>query len=270
MTVQLTSTVAAPVAVQRAPHLSLGRWAWSGGILIVLAFLVLYPLTTLLLGALTNANPVVEGIHARDLSLTNFIAVLVNPNVHAALSNSLVVCGAGTVVAVVVGLTFSWVVVRTDTPCKRLIATASMLPLFVPPLVAAVAWSILGSPKSGLLNTIFASVGIEWRVNVYSMMGLIVVFGMYYAPYVYMFTAAALRNMDPALEEAAEVSGASAARTLLNVTFRLILPAIVSGTLLSFVVMLGIYGIPAVLGTPADIPVLTTYIFKLTACSPPL
>src|SRR5215204_509270 len=49
---------------------------WSGGILIVLAFLVLYPLTTLLLGALTNANPVVEGIHARDLSLTNFIAVL--------------------------------------------------------------------------------------------------------------------------------------------------------------------------------------------------
>ena len=270
MTVQLTSTVAAPVAVQRAPHLSLGRWAWSGGILIVLAFLVLYPLTTLLLGALTNANPVVEGIHARDLSLTNFIAVLVNPNVHAALINSLVVCGAGTVVAVVVGLTFSWVVVRTDTPCKRLIATASMLPLFVPPLVAAVAWSILGSPKSGLLNTIFASVGIEWRVNVYSMMGLIVVFGMYYAPYVYMFTAAALRNMDPALEEAAEVSGASAARTLLTVTFPLILPAIVSGMLLSFVVMLGIYGIPAVLGTPANIPMLTTYIFKLTAWSPPL
>jgi iron(III) transport system permease protein len=270
MTVQLTSTVAAPVAVQRAPHLSLGRWAWSGGILIVLAFLVLYPLTTLLLGALTNANPVVEGIHARDLSLTNFIAVLVNPNVHAALINSLVVCGAGTVVAVVVGLTFSWVVVRTDTPCKRLIATASMLPLFVPPLVAAVAWSILGSPKSGLLNTIFASVGIEWRVNVYSMMGLIVVFGMYYAPYVYMFTAAALQNMDPALEEAAEVSGASAARTLLTVTFPLILPAIVSGMLLSFVVMLGIYGIPAVLGTPANIPMLTTYIFKLTAWSPPL
>ena len=270
MTVQLTSAVAAPVAVQRAPHVSLGRWVWSGGILIVLAFLVLYPLTTLLLGALTNANPVVEGIHARDLSLTNFIAVLVNPNVHAALINSLVVCGAGTVVAVVVGLTFSWVVVRTDTPCKRLIATASMLPLFVPPLVAAVAWSILGSPKSGLLNTIFASVGIEWRVNVYSMVGLIAVFGMYYAPYVYMFTAAALRNMDPALEEAAEVSGASAARTLLTVTFPLILPAIVSGMLLSFVVMLGIYGIPAVLGTPANIPVLTTYIFKLTAWSPPL
>ena len=40
--------------------------------------------------------------------------------------------------------------------------------------------------------------------------------------------------------------------------------------LLSFIVMLGIYGIPAVLGTPANLPVLTTYIFNLTAWSPPL
>jgi iron(III) transport system permease protein len=40
--------------------------------------------------------------------------------------------------------------------------------------------------------------------------------------------------------------------------------------LLSFIVMLGIYGIPAVLGAPGDIPVLTTYIFKLTNWSPPL
>jgi iron(III) transport system permease protein len=79
-----------------------------------------------------------------------------------------------------------------------------------------------------------------------------------------------LRNMDPSLEEAAEITGASALRTLLTVTFPLIAPAILSGMLLSFIVMLGIYGIPAVLGTPGDIPVLTTYIFKLTNWSPPL
>src|SRR4029079_8704011 len=137
-------------------------------------------------------------------------------------------------------------------------------------LVAAVAWSILGSPKSGLLNTFLNAMGIDWRFNVYSMQGLIVIFGMYYAPYVYMFTASALRNMDPALEEAAAISGASAIGTLFTVTFPLIAPAIISGMLLSFIVMLGIYGIPAVIGTPGDIPVLTTYIFKLTNWSPPL
>src|SRR6185503_6960464 len=145
-----------------------------------------------------------------------------------------------------------------------------MLPLFVPPLVAAGAWSILASPRTGLLNTFLAGMGIEWRLNAYSMSGLIVIFGIYYAPYVYMFTASALRNMDPALEEAAEVAGASALRILLTVTFPLIAPAIISGMLLSFIVMLGIYGIPAVLGAPGDIPVLTTYIFKLTNWSPPL
>ena len=57
---------------------------------------------------------------------------------------------------------------------------------------------------------------------------------------------------------------------MFTVTFPLIAPAIISGMLLSFIVMLGIYGIPAVLGTPGDIPVLTTYIFKLTNWSPPL
>src|SRR3546814_15060744 len=75
-----------------------------------------------------------------------------------------------------------------------------------------------------------------------------------------MFTSSALKNMDPALEEAAAISGVSTFRTILNITFPLILPAIIAGTMLSFVVMLGIYGIPAVLGTPAKISVLTTYI----------
>lgn len=245
-------------------------WLWSAGLLVVLAFLVIYPVSMLLLGALTNTNPVVDGFGVFDLSFANFITVLGNPNVHLALANSLIACAGGTALAVVIGLTFSWVVVRTDTPGKGFIAATSMLPLFVPPLVAAVAWSILASPKTGLLNTFLASIGIDWRFNAYSMGGLICIFGIYYAPYVYMFTASALRNMDPSLEEAAEVSGASALRTMFTVTFPLIAPAILSGMLLSFIVMLGIYGIPAVLGTPGDIPVLTTYIFKLTNWSPPL
>jgi len=245
-------------------------WLWTTGLLLILTFLVIYPVSMLLLGALTNTNPVVDGFGVLNLSLTNFIIVLGNPNVHLALANSMIACGGGTLLAVFIGLTFSWVVVRTDTPCKKFIAAASMIPLFVPPLVGAVAWSILASPKSGLLNTILNWMGISWRFNAYSMIGLVVIFGIYYAPYVYMFTASALRNMDPALEEAAEVSGATAVRILFTITFPLIAPAIISGMLLSFVVMLGIYGIPAVLGAPADIPVLTTYIFKLTNWSPPL
>jgi iron(III) transport system permease protein len=249
------------------------RWlpaAWSGLLIVILSFLILYPTAMLLIGALTTTNPVVEGYHLADLSIGNFLKVATNPNVASALGNSLIACGGGTIVAVVIGLSFAWVVVRTNTPWKGLIASAGMLPLFVPPLVAGVAWSILGSPKTGLLNLLAMKAGIPFHIDLYTMPGMIFVFGIYYAPYVYMFTAAALRNMDPSLEEAAEISGASAARTMATVTFPLILPAIISGMLLSFVVMLGIYGVPAVLGSPANISVLTTYIFTLTAWSPPL
>jgi iron(III) transport system permease protein len=266
----VTAETAAFAAPREASRTVSFGWLWTTGLLLILTFLVIYPVSMLLLGALTNTNPVVDGFGVLNLSLTNFITVLGNPNVHLALANSMIACGGGTLLAVFIGLTFSWVVVRTDTPCKRFIAAASMIPLFVPPLVGAVAWSILASPKSGLLNTILNWMGVSWRFNAYSMIGLIVIFGIYYAPYVYMFTASALRNMDPALEEAAEVSGATAVRILFTITFPLIAPAIISGMLLSFVVMLGIYGIPAVLGAPADIPVLTTYIFKLTNWSPPL
>jgi iron(III) transport system permease protein len=243
---------------------------WVGSLLAILGFLVIYPVLMLLLGALTDTNPVVDGFSLRQLSVTNFLTVLVNPNVAEALLNTLIACGGGTLIAVAIGLLFSWIVVRTNTPFKGFIAAASILPLFAPPLVAGVAWTILGSPKTGLINAMFKWVGLDWHVDFYSLWGLVFVFGIYYAPYVYMFTSSALRNMDPSLEEAAEISGASAFATLFSVTFPLIMPAIVSGMLLSFIVMLGIYGIPAVLGAPINLSLLTTYIFKLTNWSPPL
>src|SRR5438552_5580639 len=266
------AALAAPAAkTKRAAQLgAVAGYAWSGALLALLGLLVLYPVAMLLLGALTNTNPVVAGFGVFDLSLANFLPVLGNPNVHLALANALIACTGGTALAVVIGLAFSWIVVRTNTPWRGFVAAASLIPLFVPPLVAGVAWSILGSPRSGLINTMLAWAGLDWRIDLYSMTGLILVFGMYYAPYVYLFTASALRNMDPSLEEAAEIAGIGPVRTLFTITFPLIAPAIISGMLLSFIVMLGIYGIPAVLGAPSDIPVLTTYLFQLTNWTPPL
>src|SRR3954466_10527153 len=145
----------------RHARASVAGWLWTGLLLAILAFLVLYPIAMLLFGAMTGVNPVVDGFHPADISIGNFTAVLANANVHAALINSFIACTGGTALAVVIGLAFAWIVVRTNTPCKGLIATAGLLPLFVPPLVAAVAWAILGSPKTGLLNTLLASIGVE-------------------------------------------------------------------------------------------------------------
>src|SRR5258708_30173285 len=132
-------------------------WAklWVVLLLAILGFLVIYPLLMLLLGALTDTNPAVEGISLRHLSIANFLVVLANPNVGEALVNTLIACGGGTALAVVIGLAFSWIVVRTHTPGKRVIAAASMLPLFAPPLVPGVPSVILGSPHISLVNTVF-------------------------------------------------------------------------------------------------------------------
>jgi len=269
----LTATSAADLPISTdavRPSRRLAAPLWVLALLLLLTFLVIYPLLMLVFGALSDSNPVIDGFGKFKPSAKHFLEVLGNENVHLAFFNALAACGGGTILAVVIGLAFSWIVVRTNTPFRGFIAGASLIPLFVPPLVAGVAWGILGSPKTGLLNTALKWMNIDFRFNFYSMSGLIIVFGMYYAPYVYMFTASALKNMDPSLEEASEVAGASAFTTIFTVTFPLIAPAILAGSLLSFVVMLGIYGVPAALGAPANINVLTTYIFQLTAWSPPL
>ncbi len=115
-----------PAAGQRARFRGAG-YLWSGLLLAILAFLVLYPIGMLLYGALTGANPVVDGFHPSDISLSNFVAVLINPNVGEALANSFIACTGGTALAVCIGLAFAWIVVRTNTPLKGVIATAGLL-----------------------------------------------------------------------------------------------------------------------------------------------
>ena len=103
---RVTAETAALVAPREgARRIPLG-WLWSAALLVILTFLVVYPVAMLLLGALTNTNPVVDGFGIYNISLANFIAVLSNPNVHFALANSLIACGGGTALAVLIGLTF--------------------------------------------------------------------------------------------------------------------------------------------------------------------
>jgi iron(III) transport system permease protein len=85
----------------------------------------------------------------------------------------------------------------------------------------------------------------------------------------YLFTAAALRNMDTTFEEASFMSGAGLWRTLTRVTFPLILPALLSGMTLAFVISMGIFGVAAILGFPARINLLATEIYVKALLIPP-
>lgn len=243
---------------------------WSGLLLGILLLLVIYPVGMLVLGSVTTISPMAQQGTFPVFTLENFAEVLTSPVVRTATFNSLVTCGLGAAIAVIIGLFFAWVVTRTNTPLRSVIRSAGLLPLFVPPLVAAFAWSILGSPETGLINIVLKAMDLPVGVNFYSLAGITFVLGVYYAPYVFMFTAAALQNMDPSLEEASEISGASVFSTMMRITFPLMTPAILSGGMLAFVIMLGVYSTPAILGTPAQEPFLTTYLFDLISWTPPL
>ena len=237
--------------------------------MLILAVLVVYPLSTLLVGAVSKVSPLSADFSIRNLDLSRLLAVATHETAQRALLNSFITCGFGSLLAVMIGLFFAWMTERTDTPGRGIIGLIGLFPLFVPPLVAAIAWSLLGSPRTGLLNVVLGAAGLPFRVNMFSYEGMTFVFGVYYAPYVYLFASAALRNMDASLEEAAAVAGVGPMRTLLTITMPVIAPALASAALLCFVVTLGVWGVPAILGTQAKIPSITTYIYALFQGNPP-
>jgi iron(III) transport system permease protein len=97
--------------------------------------------------------------------------------------------------------------------------------------------------------------------DIFSMAGMVLVETLFWVPVVFLLMAMPLRSMDPALEEAAAMSGARPLRVLRSITLRLALPAILSVLLLSFVRSIQAFEIPVLLGVPAGIRVLTTEVY---------
>jgi len=94
------------------------------------------------------------------------------------------------------------------------------------------------------------------------------VLGVYTAPFVILIVEGALKSMDTSLEESSMMAGGSIARTTFNITLPLVYPAIFSGGLLAFVMTLGNFGVPAVLGIPGKITLLTTKIWATQSAYP--
>src|SRR6476659_3646187 len=86
--------------------------------------------------------------------------------------------------------------------------------------------------------------------------------GLHHSPRGSLLMTAALRSMDPALEEAALMSGASIASVAWRITLRLSWPAAFATLLILFVRALESFEAPALLGLPAGIQVFTSAIYS--------
>ncbi len=231
---------------------------------IILALLVLTPLATLFLGSFSADR---HTAFTTDMTFGNYLTVFSSARYMTALWNTIVIGFGATILATIIGVALAWFVARTDMPMRWLVHGGVLAPFFLSPFIGALAWGLLLSPKIGLINQALALVGLG-PFNVYSIGGIIWVMGLYYAPYVYMFVQSALYNVDSSLEEAGYMSGLTPFQVVTRISIPLVAPAILSGMLLTFVAAAGQFGVPALLGAPNRINVLTTYIYDLTHITP--
>jgi len=256
----MTVAVQLPIATPALPR---GFWRWGRPLgmtllVLILGFLSLYPMAMLLYGSLHSTPPGVAG----EFNLNGYIGLLTTENARIFL-DTIVLSFVKTILAVALAILLAWIVARTDTPGRGVLEVLITLPFFIPPILTATAWAMLGNAQVGTIN-------LAWRwltgsdgtlVNVYSWWGVVWHMMQYSTPFMFLFIVDAFRAMDPALEESSRMSGASRWQTFWRITFGLMLPVTTSAFILSFIRGIESFESPVFFGTPAGITVITTQIY---------
>lgn len=178
-----------------------------------------------------------------------------------AILNTVLLAAGSAAVAVGFGLPVGWVAARRRLP--PLLEGAVLLPYAVPPYVTTVAWIVLANPTNGLLSAVLP-------LDVYSLAGMVGVLGLHLSPLVVLAVRDALRRIDPALEEAARVSGAAPTQVFTRITLPLAAPGILAAAAFVASSAAASFGVPYLLSSSADrpIPVLTLRIFRSLELAP--
>lgn len=228
---------------------------WAAAFAVVLVA-VGYPLFMLIYRSLTTTGG--------QFTLEAYRKLVSDPYALDLTYNTLKLAVVSTVLSIAMGVPLAWIVTRTDIPAKNLIRLLSVLPFILPPYVGAIAWIQLLGPTTGYVNRLYRALGFHGNLaSIYSFGGLVLVMTTHYYVYVFLTTSAALEQMDPSLEEAARMSGASMLRVAREITIPLVAPSIASGALLTFIAACANFGIPALIGTRARYHVLTTKIYSM-------
>lgn len=220
---------------------------------LLLLYFVIFPM-----GILLYDSIIMDG----ELNLENYRNVYSQSVNWRALTNTVQLSLAVMAVSVLITFPLAWLIGRTNMPGKKAYRTMLVSSYMIPPYVGAIAWVQLLNPSVGYLNMIFKWLfGLEAApFDIYTFGGLGWVLTLFYSPFAFITISRAMEKMDPTLEEAARVSGASPLRTVFDVTLPLMIPSILAGGLLVFIAAGSCFGIPAIVGMPGNIEVMTTRI----------
>jgi len=179
------------------------------------------------------------------------------------LQHSMTIAIGTVVLSFLIGGSLAWLVVRTDMPKRNLVNQLAVLPYIMPSWTLAQAWLVLfknrlsgGAP--GMYEFLLGTSPPDWLS--YGPVPIIICCALHYYTFFFLFVSAALMSIDSNLEEAGELMGARRWRILRKITLPLVLPALLSGFIMTFSKVMGTFGGPNILGSPVRYYVVATMI----------
>ena len=183
-----------------------------------------------------------------------------------ALKNTMIASVTTMLLGTLIAFPLAWLVGRTNLYGKKIFRFLFVVSYMVPPYVGAMAWLRLMNPNVGTVNqwirVLFGLSDTPGPLNVYTLPGVIWVLTTFYYPYAFITISRAMEKMDPSLEEASRISGASPLKTVFTVTLPMMTPSLIAGALLVFISAASCYGIPSIVGIPGNVNMVTTRIVE--------
>jgi iron(III) transport system permease protein len=233
-------------------------------VVLICGSLVLYPVVFLVTESFNIGDP--GQFPPALLGLDNYSNLYEDARI---LGNTALVACLATIMAVLFGFALAWILTRTAIPGRAVLERLLELPYYMTPLVGALAWGVLLGPKTGLINQLWRLLGSGDLFDIYTPYGIAWVMALFEGTVAFVMISAAMKSMDPALEESSRVLGAGKLHTALRITLPMVAPGVVSATIFVFAEMLGSFAAAFVLGVPGRFYVVTTAIWQATLSYPP-
>ncbi|MBQ6222855.1 MAG: iron ABC transporter permease [Solobacterium sp.] len=242
------------------------RWSFDVKwilILLIVDFLLVFqilPLLHILLGAIFPDG---------SFSLCVLQRLITYPLNVEAVKNTVIASVATMILGTLLAFPLAFLIGRTNLYGRKFFRSLFVITYMVPPYVGAMAWLRLMNPNVGVINlwlrSIFHLANTPGPLNVYSLPGMIWVLTTFYYPYAFITISSAMEKMDPTLEDASRISGASPLKTIFKIDLPLMMPSLLAGALLVFVSAASCYGIPSIIGKPGNVNTITTRIVEYTS-----
>ena len=236
-----TDTMTVPLVRPSGPPCKWRRngFVWLTPALALLALFFVLPVLSLLL----------RSVMEPEVGLQNYAELVAGWTYAKVLYNTLVVAFIVTAVTVVLGFPLAWLMAISPARWSRLLMGCLLLSMWTNLLVRTYAWMVL-LQRTGVINQMLMKWGVisEPLVLVNNLTGVTI--GMTYImlPFLVLPLHATLKSLDPAILRAAATCGASRWQAFHLVLWPLALPGVASGALMVFVMSLGYFVTPALLG----------------------